>query len=68
MTTETTPEAIEALTLAAKDGRGFEHVTQRLRDAREDAAALATAATPARTRVSSGARNVLALAGRSSRA
>lgn len=41
---EDDPEAIEALTLAAKDGRGFEHITQRLRDAREDAAALSALA------------------------
>lgn len=36
-------EAVKALMLAAKEGHGFEHTTQRLRDEREDAAAIAAA-------------------------
>lgn len=34
------PEAVKALMVAAKDGHGFDHTAQRLRDAREDAAAI----------------------------
>lgn len=34
-------EAVKALMVAAKSGHGFEHTAQRLRDAREDAAAIA---------------------------
>jgi ParB family chromosome partitioning protein len=38
---EDDPEAVRSLVVAAKDGHGFEHTAQRLRDAREDAAAIA---------------------------
>ncbi|MGL5858781.1 MAG: ParB/RepB/Spo0J family partition protein [Angustibacter sp.] len=38
---EDDPEAVKALMVAAKEGHGFEHTAQRLRDAREDAAAIA---------------------------
>ncbi len=34
-------EAVKALMLAAKEGHGFDHAAQRLRDEREDAAAIA---------------------------
>ncbi|WP_457255970.1 ParB/RepB/Spo0J family partition protein [Pedococcus sp. P5_B7] len=38
---EDDPEAVKSLMVAAKDGHGFDHTAQRLRDAREDAAASA---------------------------
>lgn len=39
---EDDPEAVKSLMVAAKDGHGFDHTAQRLRDAREDAAAIST--------------------------
>ena len=41
---EDDPEAVKALMVAAKDGHGFDHSAQRLRDARADAAAIAVMA------------------------
>ncbi|KQU67370.1 ParB N-terminal domain-containing protein [Phycicoccus sp. Root101] len=38
---EDDPEAVKALMVAAKDGHGFDHTAQRLRDARLDATAIA---------------------------